>query len=392
MPTLSEMTAFTDELFKHQVSLPNLLADDPDRSYTWIENLNIVPSKVTLLTGESGTGKTLAGLYKAYQWGQLSRDVVFVTLYRHKAVYLNMLFKEKQPPFQVTYLSKFESTESPIDFLIIDDAHDFKMETLKNLVKRTRSKVLLCANSLPISPYTHSDALASSFGIMPVKLQTNWRLSRQHLCITDRLMTLHLPSQDAIDVLLDELSQQRTDMVQKIDYSTKEEKREIVLDLLANHPHEQIGILFQNSEQVKSAHELLRENHVDAQCNYTVLSAHGSRIQQGAIQYTSAQMQLMLYEYASGLEFDVVILPCFCRLSSERDRHQVYTALTRARHTCYLLHRMTESDSAPTCPSIHQQSSEGFSSPISMIAFSLYSYSWTIVSHSTTFFEYLEAS
>ena len=122
-------------------------------------------------------------------------------------------------------------------------------------------------------------------------------------------MTLHLPSQDAIDILLDELSQQRTDMVQKIDYSTKEEKREIVLDLLANHPHEQIGILFQNSEQVKSAHELLRENHVDAQCNYTVLSAHGSRIQQGAIQYTSAQMQLMLYEYASGLEFDVVILP-----------------------------------------------------------------------------------
>ena len=194
MPTLSEMTAFTDDLFKHQVSLPNQLADDPDRSYTWIENLHIVPSKVTLLTGESGTGKTLAGLYKAYQWGQLSRDVVFVTLYRHKAVYLNMLFKEKQPPFQVTYLSKFESTESPIDFLIIDDAHDFKMETLKNLVKRTRSKVLLCANSLPISPYTHSDALASSFGIMPVKLQTNWRLSRQHLCITDRLMTLHLPS------------------------------------------------------------------------------------------------------------------------------------------------------------------------------------------------------
>ena len=91
---------------------------------------------------------------------------------------------------------------------------------------------------------------------MPVKLQTNWRLSRQHLYITDRLLTLHLPSQDAIDVLLDELSQQRTDMVQKIDYSTKEEKREIVLDLLANHPHEQIGILFQNSEQVKSAHEL----------------------------------------------------------------------------------------------------------------------------------------
>lgn len=312
-------------------SLSEDLSWDPLCPDPTLEQVEFFTERCMVLLGDSGTGKTVVALYKAYQWHLQGKQVAYITGSRNQITYLQCQTSTGYFPFQMYYVTRYlQVLHKDCDCVVIDNAQDIRMQTLQLIVSHTREQVLICSHASVASRWNRSQDILRYFRCKAYRLDHNWRLSSKQFKLARNLlryirgigpMPFHYNSSSHIHF---------------IEYSHTHEQRFLLLQLIQQHAQEKMALLFHTDHQVKAAAQFLIRQGVDVEYQYCSRYKR-IRVKYDTLNFATCILKILRYDRASGLQFDTVILPTFDRDSHGGRRQSLYIALTRACMHCYIL-------------------------------------------------------
>ena len=312
-------------------SLSEDLSWNPQQPDPVLEQVEFFTERYLVLLGDSGTGKTVVALYKAYQWTHLGKRVAYITGSRNQLTYLQCQTPEGFFPFKMYDVSLYLRTTSKVyDCVVIDNAHEIQMITLQLIVRHTQEQVLICSHTCATSKWNRPKDILHYFCCPNCVLATNWRLSRKQFKWARQL----LHDQQGVNQMrfhADKVLELRT-----IHYGCPQERWSMLLQLIQQHTREKMALLFHTDQQVKDAADFLMSLGIEVEYQYSFRCLNHFKVRCNTLNFATNILKILRYDQASGLQFDTVVLPVFDHSSQAGRGQQLYIALTRASRHCYI--------------------------------------------------------
>jgi superfamily I DNA/RNA helicase len=214
------------------------------------------------------------------------------------------------------------------DYVIVDEAQDFSKEDIMLFKSKAKKALLLYGDSaqqlynfFEDKETISMEQISNVTGFQMEQLVFNHRLPKKIARVAQYVNSER-------DDLEDRCRNEGIEKPKVIAYKSFNNQLEAIAEIIKNRNFVDVGILFKNNADVKSAESFLKSKGINVE----------AKVKDDIdLNFNSDNPKILTYHSSKGLQFEAVFLP-ECKCSENEDRNPLYVALTRTYQSLYIMH------------------------------------------------------
>jgi superfamily I DNA/RNA helicase len=292
-----------------------------------------------IVKGCAGSGKTVLALWKAKEIATAKLGSYYFIVYT-KALrqFIDDGVKEVGlEKGRVLHFAHWEKMGRPqADFVIVDEVQDFEKKDIDYLVAASLKNLLFFGDSaqqiyraFKSGLFKSMDKLAQYTDLSIEPLILNHRLPRKIARVAEYL-------NEEGDSLVSRCKKEGANKPFLIKVRDKESQLEFIKDTIEERDYDDVGILFPQNRDVKSADQHYGSKSYLIESKYDISYPDDKKFN---LNFHSSNPKLMTYHSAKGLQFQAVFIPDCTRSDLPGgDSNPLYVAITRTYEDLFIIY------------------------------------------------------